>query len=115
MTRICARNHIAAGVLFVATLSATVFHGVSTSARQFDYPHAFVSADVATTARTFAKVGIFHLRGVPVNNNPPLAKSDFYTHWPPLLPIILSICYRIFGVSERVAHLLMLFIMVITS
>jgi hypothetical protein len=102
-------------VLFGLALLTTVVHSVSTSARQFEYPHAFVSADVATTARTFAEVGIFHLRGVPVNNNPPLTQSDSYTHWPPLLPIMLSICYRIFGVSERVAHLLMLFILVITS
>jgi hypothetical protein len=74
-----------------------------------------VSADVATTARTFATAGIFHLHGAPVNNNPPIGNEDFYTHWPPLLPILLTICYRLFGVSERVAHLLMLFILSATA
>ncbi len=94
-------------------------HGVSrcirTSARQFDYPHAFVSADVQRRLVPLRRLELFHLRGVPVDNNPPIAAQDFYTHWPPLLPILLSICFRAFGVSERVAHLLMLAIFVITA
>ena len=106
---------IAVILLFAATLVVTIFHGITTSSRQFDYPHAFISADVATAARTFATIGIVHLHGVPVNNNPPIGIDDPYTHWPPLLPILLSLCFRIFGVSERVAHLFMLCVLVATA
>jgi hypothetical protein len=81
----------------------------------FNGPHAFVSADVATAARTFTTQGIFHLRAVPVNNNPPIGPEDFYTHWPPLLPVLLSWCFTAFGISERVGHLLMLAIFVTTA
>ncbi len=102
-------------LLFGVALAVTVVRGVENSPREFDYSHAFVSADVATTARTFARVGVFHLHGVPVDNNPPIAGQDLYTHWPPLLPILLSLCFRVFGVSERVAHLLMLCILVTTA
>ncbi len=102
-------------LLFAITLGAVIVRGIEASARPFDYPHAFVSADVATTARTFAQVGVLHLHGVPVDNNPPIAAEDLYTHWPPLLPILLSLCYRAFGISERVAHLLMLSILALTA
>ena len=101
--------------LFVVTLAVTVVRSIETSGRPFDYPHAFVSADVATTARTFSHVGILHLHGVPVDNNPPIGSEDSYTHWPPLLPLLLSLCYRAFGTSERVAHLLMLCILITTA
>jgi hypothetical protein len=106
---------LAAVLLFAIALAVTLVRGIRTSAEPFDYPHAFVSADVATAARTFAEAGILHLHAVPVNNNPPIAAEDAYTHWPPLLPILLSLCFRIFGVSERVAHLLMLAILVATA
>lgn len=102
-------------LLFAIALAVTVVRGIESAPREFDYPHAFDSADVATTARTFAQVGIFHLHGVPVNNNPPIDKQDFYTHWPPLLPILLSLCFRVFGVTEKVAHLLMLCLLVTTA
>ncbi|HEX9201010.1 MAG TPA: glycosyltransferase family 39 protein [Acidobacteriaceae bacterium] len=101
--------------LFSIVLAVVLFRGIETSGRPFDYPHAFVSADVATSARTFARVGILQLHGVPVDNNPPIGSEDSYTHWPPLLPILLSLCYRAFGVSERVAHLLMLCVLVATA
>ena len=102
-------------LLFAIALAVTVTRGIESAPRAFDYPHTFVSADVATTARTFMTVGIFHLHGVPVNNNPPIDSNDYYTHWPPLLPILLSLCFRVFGVSERVAHLLMLCVLVTTA
>ena len=102
-------------LLFAIALAVTVVRGIESAPREFDYPHAFVSADVATAARTFAEVGIFHLHGVPVNNNSPIDNNDFYTHWPPLLPILLSLCFRVFGVTERVAHLLMLCLLVTTA
>jgi len=102
-------------LLFAITLAVTVVRGIGDAPREFDYPYAYVSADVSTMARTFAQVGIFHLHGMPVNNNPPIDSLDFYPHWPPLLPIVLSVCFRVFGVSERVAHLLMLCVLVTTA
>lgn len=101
--------------LLAATLAIVIFHALTNADSQFVSAHAFVSADVATTARTFATEGVFHLHAVPVNNNPPISRDDAYTHWPPLLPILLSVCFRMFGVSERVAHLLMLGILIITA
>ena len=109
------RVRVAAYLLFAVTLAITVVRGVEQAPQQFDYPHAFVSADVATAARTFASVGVFALRGVPVNNNPPIGKEDFYTHWPPLLPIVLSFFFRLFGASEQVAHLFMLGVQFVTA
>ena len=106
---------VSAVLLFVITLAVTVIRGIESSPREFNYPHAFESADVATTARTFVKVGIFHLHGMPVNNNPPVDGRDFYSHWPPLLPILLSLFFRVFGVSERTAHLLMLCVLLTTA
>jgi hypothetical protein len=106
---------IAAVILFVVTLGITGVRGALRAATPFVGPHAFVSADVATTARTFAVQGIVHLRGVPVNNNPPLGPADGYTHWPPLLPMLLSVAFRFFGVSERTSHLLMLAVLLTTA
>jgi hypothetical protein len=106
---------VAVVVLFLIAAAATFARQIKASTEPFDYPHAFVSADVATTARTFATIGVFHLRGVPVNNNPPIGSEDSYTHWPPLLPILLSMCYRAFGTSEKVAHLLMVGILFTTA
>jgi hypothetical protein len=110
-----ARLARAALCLFLATLVLMTLRGYMRANMPFNGPHAFVSADVATTARTFTTQGILHLRGVPVNNNPPIGSKDFYTHWPPLLPVLLSWCFTAFGISERVGHLLMLAIFVTTA
>src|SRR5215469_4278846 len=102
--------------LFFATLAIFIVRGIDRAPTPFIGPHAFVSADMSTTARTFATQGILHLHGVPVNNNPPIhLASDAFVHWPPLLPIMLSQCIRIFGASERVGHLFMLAILVATA
>jgi hypothetical protein len=106
---------LAAYLLFAITLAITAVRDIKQAPRQFDYPHALVSADVSTTARTFATQGVIHLHGAPVNNNPPVGPGDIYTHWPPLLPILLSVCFHIFGSSEKVAHLFMLCIQITTA
>ena len=87
--------------LFAGSLILTAVHGVLRSAEQFSYAHAFVSADTATTARTFLREGVIALRGVPVNNNPPISSIDFYAHWPPLMTVLLSGCFRVFGPSNE--------------
>ena len=101
--------------LFSIALAITVIHGIRSAPTQFTYEHAEIAADVATTARTFATQGVFHLGAVPVNNNPPIGPTDFYTHWPPLLPILLSQCFRAFGATERVTHLFMLAVLIVTA
>jgi hypothetical protein len=106
---------IAALSLFVLAIALSLIRGVGHANSQFVGPHAFVSADVATTARTFSSEGIWKLHGIPVNNNAPMGVSDRYTHWPPLLPIFLSLCFRLFGASEYVCHLLMLGVLLGTA
>src|SRR5687767_12460629 len=57
--------------------------------RPFDYHHDWVSAHFSTMARSFAEHGVIALRGVPIQNNPPLGlEPDVYLHWPPLFPIV---------------------------
>lgn len=102
-------------LLFVIALVVSAVHATRHAGDLYVTPHAFVSADVATTARTFSREGVLRLRGVPVNNNPPIAEGDFYTHWPPLLPVSLSFAFRAFGASERTAHLFMLVVLVATA
>lgn len=106
---------IAAFSLFAIAFAITAVRATEHANSQFVGLHAFVSADVATTARTFARAGILKLHGVPVNNNAPIGPHDQYTHWPPLLPIVLSVAFRFFGASELVAHLFMLGILLATA
>lgn len=98
--------------LFALALVMTAVRAVQHADMQYVGFGAAVSADVATTARTFANEGVWRLRGIPVNNNPPIGVDDQYTHWPPLLPILLSGCFRVFGTSERTAHIFMLCVLV---
>jgi 4-amino-4-deoxy-L-arabinose transferase-like glycosyltransferase len=82
----------------------------------FTYEAATISADVSTMARSFAQHGIFRLGGVPINNNDPLGISRAaYTHWPPLLPMLLSLLFRLFGESEAAGHGLMAIILLLTA
>ena len=104
-----------AHLLAIAVFAILVARALRHAGDPFVGPHAFVSADVATTARTFSTQGVFHLHGIPVNNNPPVAAFDFYTHWPPLLPISMSLVMRAFGDSERTVHLCMLLIFIATA
>ncbi len=106
---------VVAIALFAVALIWTVVRAVRHADAQYVGLGAAVSADVVTTARTFAHEGVWKLRGIPVNNNPPIGVDDQYTHWPPLLPILLSGCFRVFGVSERTAHVFMLCVLVATA
>src|SRR3989344_6292182 len=53
-------------------------------------------------ARNFLRYGILDLKFAQVENSGPLEDQQFvyYTHYPPLLPILISLSYKIFGVSE---------------
>ncbi len=101
--------------LFLIVLSLTTVVHVARASAPFTYRHGFISAVFATSAREFARDGILKLGGVPVANNPPIGPSDSYAHWPPLLPISLSIWFRLFGASEIVGHLWMLLIQIVAA
>ena len=101
--------------LLAAALVMTAVRAIRRADTQYVGLGAAVSADVATSARTFVTEGVWKLRGIPVNNNPPIGAEDQYTHWPPLLPILLSWCFRVFGTSERTAHIFMLCVLLATA
>ena len=101
--------------LLALTMIFMLARGFKHAPDLFVGPHAFDSADVATTARTFATLGVLRLHAIPINNNPPVIRSDAYTHWPPLLPIVLSFVFRAFGSSERTVHLFMLAVFAATA
>jgi hypothetical protein len=82
----------------------------------FQYPHAWISAHFAVSARSFANAGVLALRGVPVVNNPPYGNPrEGYIHWPPLFPIMLGYAYRCFGDSEITSHAFMLAVLLLNA
>jgi hypothetical protein len=101
-------------LLFLIALAVTTVVHIQNASAAYTYRHGFISATLATSARTFAKEGILPLRGVPVVNNPQLGPRDGYLHWPPLAPALLSLWFRLFGVSEAAGHLWMLAIQIVT-
>ena len=60
--------------LFAVALVMTAVRAVRHADTQYVGLGAAVSADVATSARTFATEGVWKLRGIPVNNNPPIGE-----------------------------------------
>ncbi len=104
-----AQNARADHVLLVWAAVAIAFSAAACAAlipRSFAAePHGWVSSHMALMARGFVEEGVVKLRGVPIQNNPPLGKyPDGYVHWPPLFTIVLSFVFRIFGESQTVAH-----------
>lgn len=102
-------------ILFLLALCLTTAVHVAKASAPYTYRHGFISAIFATSAREFVRDGILELGGVPVANNPPVGPNDSYAHWPPLLPISLSMWFRLFGTSESAGHLCMLLIQIITA
>jgi len=65
---------------------------------EFAYQRSWVSAHFATMARSFMENGVFELGFLPVQNGGPLTvEPDYYFHWPPLFPIVLSWCFAAVG------------------
>src|SRR5689334_14218525 len=105
----------ASRIAFLVALGLTTALHITQASAPYTYRHGFISAVFATSAREFARDGIVRLGGVPVANNPPIGPNDSYAHWPPLLPMSLSLWFRLFGTSEIAGHLYMLSIEVIAA
>ncbi|MEO6924794.1 MAG: glycosyltransferase family 39 protein, partial [Bryocella sp.] len=76
----------------------------------------WASASCMTMAHSFNQLGAFHTHFVPIQNNLPLGLDpDFYLHWPPLFPLLLSFVTRIFGDRESSARLFALTITLATT
>lgn len=53
-------------------------------------------------ARNYLKYGVINLKFAQIETSGPLNNQNliYYTHYPPMLPIVISFSYKIFGVSE---------------
>ena len=89
-------------------LSSLLIIWLALSLTDFYYPHAWVSAHIATIAHSFATHGIIGLHGVPIENFDPITtQPDNYLHWPPFFDYVLSLVVRAFPDSIRAMHLFM--------
>ena len=89
-------------------LSSLLLIWLALSLTDFYYPHAWVSAHIATIAHSFATHGIVALHGIPIENFDPITtQPDNYLHWPPFFYYVLSLVVRAFPDSIRAMHLFM--------
>ena len=89
-------------------LSSLLIIWLALSLTDFYYPHAWVSAHIATIAHSFATHGIIGLHGIPIENFDPITtQPDNYLHWPPFFYYVLSLVQRAFPDSIRAMHLFM--------
>ena len=89
-------------------LSSLLIIWLALSLTDFYYPHAWVSAHIATIAHSFATHGIIGLHGIPIENFDPITtQPDNYLHWPPFFYYVLSLVVRAFPDSIRAMHLFM--------
>lgn len=52
-------------------------------------------------ARNYLRYGLINLKFAQIENSGPVAeKYEYFTHYPPLLPILISLSYRLVGISE---------------
>ena len=89
-------------------LASLLIIWLALSLTDFYYPHAWVSAHIATIAQSFATHGIIGLHGIPIENFDPITtQPDNYLHWPPFFYYVLSLVLRAFPDSIRAMHLFM--------
>ncbi len=89
-------------------LASLLLVWLALSLTDFYYPHAWVSAHIATIAHSFATHGIIALHGIPIENFDPITtQPDNYLHWPPFFYYVLSLVMRVFPDSIRAMHLFM--------
>ena len=70
--------------------------------------HDWNGARYGNIARNYVRYGFFTTRFAQVENSGEVEPSDFryYTHWQPLLPILISVSYRFFGINEWATRLI---------
>ncbi len=58
-------------------------------------------------ARNYLRFGLINSKFAQVENSGPINEHqiEYFTHYPPLLPILISLSYEIFGISERSTRL----------
>ena len=70
--------------------------------------HDWNGAWYSNQARNFIKYGYLKTKFGAVMNNDIVSAQDFrfFTHYPPLLPIFISLSFKIFGISESAARVI---------
>ena len=100
----------------VPTLASLLIIWLAIRLTDFYYPHAWVSAHIATIAHSFVTHGIIGLHGIPIENFDPLTtQPDNYLHWPPFFYYVLSLVQRAFPDSIRAMHLFMAVIAIVNA
>lgn len=95
--------------LLVFAFLVTLVTGLHRISRPYDGQQMWMPASLGVMGRSFAEHGIIATHGVPLQNNQlPGVQPDVYIHWPPLLPILLGEIFRVTGVSEAGARMLLL-------
>ena len=80
--------------------------------RNLDKPfigiHDWNGARYGNIARNYIRYGFFTTKFSQIENSGGVEKKDFkfLTHYPTLLPILISVSYRIFGISEWATRLI---------
>lgn len=64
--------------------------------------HDWNGVRYGTIARNFLRQGVLDMKFAQVENSGPLENQNlkYYTHYPPLLPIVISLSYKLLGVNE---------------
>lgn len=61
-------------------------------------------------ARNYLRYGTLDLNFAQIENSGPLnTKREYFTHYPPLLPLLIALSYKIFGISEWSTRIVPLF------
>lgn len=100
------KNILISGILFLLTLLIV--------GKNLDKPfygiHDWNGARYGNIARNYLRYGIFTLGFSQVENGGLVSSGEFkyLTHYPPLLPILISLSYRLFGISEWATRLVTL-------
>lgn len=69
--------------------------------------HDWNGARYGNIARNYLKYGYLNINFAQVENSGTVSRGEmqYYTHYPPALPILISFSYKIFGVSEKATRL----------
>lgn len=70
--------------------------------KPFSGEHDWNGVRYGNIARNYLRYGLWETKLGQVENSGWVSKKDFeyYTHYPPLLPLLIALSYKIFGISE---------------